>query len=270
MIPTQRFSALICLFALCLAALPSDLLGATQATETRPNVLMIYVDDMGYGDPGCYGGRDIPTPNIDRLAAGGVRFADGYVTAAVCGPSRMGLLAGAYQQRFGCFWNNDLWATFGLTLPKSQKLMPQALAAAGYTTGQVGKWNITPDPRPYVDEAFAVMNWKGAYYPDEDGVLPRCRRTRLPHGTARLGPAPSGRRVPHGSTHTPRRRFPRSPRRQDLLPLSGLQRAAHAAPSPTRSSTRSSSISNMNPIGSMPAWSPSLDENLGRVLDKTP
>ncbi len=48
--------------------------------------------------------------------------------------------------------------------------MPQALAAAGYATGHVGKWNITPDPRPYVDEAFAVMNWKGAYYPDENGT----------------------------------------------------------------------------------------------------
>ena len=139
-------------------------------SSSAPNIVMIFVDDMGYGDPGCYGGRDIPTPNIDRLAAGGVRFTDGYVTAAVCGPSRMGLLTGAYQQRFGCFWNEDLWAKYELTLPDSHKLMPQALAAAGYKTGQVGKWNITPDPRPYVDEAFAVMNWKGAYYPDENGV----------------------------------------------------------------------------------------------------
>jgi len=131
---------------------------------------MIYVDDMGYGDPGCYGGRDIPTPNIDRLAAGGVRFTDGYVTAPVCGPSRMGLLTGAYQQRFGCYWNDDLWAKYGLDLPESQKLMPQALSAAGYKTGHVGKWNITSDARPYVDEAFAVMIWKGAYYPNEEGV----------------------------------------------------------------------------------------------------
>ena len=80
----------------------------SPAAETaKPNIVLIFVDDMGYGDPGCYGGKDIPTPNIDRLAAQGVRFTDGYVTAPICGPSRVGLLTGAYQQRFGCYWNED-------------------------------------------------------------------------------------------------------------------------------------------------------------------
>lgn len=170
MIQSSRFVPLVCVFVLIMSWPARGLLAREPSAAQRPNILMIYVDDMGYGDPGCYGGRDIPTPNIDRLAAGGVRFTDGYVTAPVCGPSRMGLLTGAYQQRFGCYWNDDLWAKHGLTLPESQKLMPQALAAAGYKTGHVGKWNITPNPRPYVDEAFAVMIWKGAYYPNEEGV----------------------------------------------------------------------------------------------------
>ena len=74
---------------------------AVTAAE-QPNIVLIFVDDLGYGDPDCYGGNAIPTPNIDRLAAEGVRFTDGYVTAPVCGPSRVGLLTGAYQQRFGC------------------------------------------------------------------------------------------------------------------------------------------------------------------------
>jgi len=150
-------------------ALPALSRARAARAGRKPNIVMIFVDDMGYGDPGCYGGRTIPTPHIDSLARGGVRFTDGYVTSPVCGPSRLGLLTGAYQQRFGCLWNHDLWPQFGLKVPASQKLIPQALRAAGYATGHVGKWNITPDPKPYVSEAFDVMCWKGAYYPDERG-----------------------------------------------------------------------------------------------------
>ena len=139
------------------------------AKVDKPNIILIFVDDMGYGDPGCYGGKEIPTPNIDRLADGGVRCTDGYVTAPVCGPSRLGLLTGAYQQRFGCYWNNDLWPKYGLKLPPNHLLMPQALKTGGYVTGHVGKWNITEEAKPYVDEAYDVMCWKGAYFPDEQG-----------------------------------------------------------------------------------------------------
>ncbi len=142
---------------------------SSAAENVEPNIVLIFVDDMGYGDPGCYGGRDIPTPNIDGLAARGVRFTDGYVTAPVCGPSRVGLLTGAYQQRFGCYWNEDLWQKYGLRLPDGHKLLPQALRAEGYVTGHIGKWNITPDAKPYVDEAHDVMCWKGAYFPDATG-----------------------------------------------------------------------------------------------------
>ena len=91
---------------LLLTAAALTLAQPSLAAETvKPNIVLIFVDDMGYGDPGCYGGTVIPTPNIDRLAAHGVRFTDGYVTAPVCGPSRVGLLTGAYQQKFGCYWN---------------------------------------------------------------------------------------------------------------------------------------------------------------------
>jgi arylsulfatase A-like enzyme len=73
----------------------------------KPNLLLIFVDDMGYADPGCYGGTLAPTPNIDALAASGVRCTDGYVTSPVCAPSRCGLMTGAYGQRFGMPWNED-------------------------------------------------------------------------------------------------------------------------------------------------------------------
>lgn len=157
----QSARCIVVLVAPLFGIMTANAFAAETAIEpSRPNIVMIYVDDMGYGDPGCYGGKAVPTPNIDRLAAGDVRFTDGYVTAPVCGPSRMGLLTGAYQQRFGCYWNDDLWAKYGLTLPESQKLMPQALSAAGYATCHVGKWNISANPRPYVDEAWDVMIWK--------------------------------------------------------------------------------------------------------------
>ncbi len=68
---------------------------------TRPNVLIFYVDDMGWGQPGCYGGKLAPTPNIDALAKSGVRFTNGYSSGCICSPGRVGLLTGRYQARTG-------------------------------------------------------------------------------------------------------------------------------------------------------------------------
>ena len=73
---------------------------ATAAGNSRPNILVIVGDDMGYGDVGFHGVKDIPTPNLDALAAAGVRFTSGYVSGPYCSPTRAGLLTGRYQQRF--------------------------------------------------------------------------------------------------------------------------------------------------------------------------
>src|SRR5262245_21629002 len=75
------------------------------AAAERPNIVLIVVDDLGYGELGCYGGRDIPTPNIDSLAKTGVRFTSGYVTAPFCAASRAAILTGRYQTRFGFEFN---------------------------------------------------------------------------------------------------------------------------------------------------------------------
>ena len=75
-----------------------------HAAETKPNYVILFADDLGYGDVGYQGG-DVPTPNIDSIAENGVIMTDGYVTCPVCAPSRAGLLSGRYQQRFG-FWDN--------------------------------------------------------------------------------------------------------------------------------------------------------------------
>ena len=74
---------------------------AVLAQSPKPNVLVLYLDDMGWAQPSCYGGKLAPTPNMDSLAANGVRFTDGYVAACICSPSRVGLLTGRYQARTG-------------------------------------------------------------------------------------------------------------------------------------------------------------------------
>ena len=86
-----------------------------------------------------YGGTLLQTPHINKLAREGVRFTDGYATAAVCGPSRSGIITGTYQQRFGMQANPD---GNRYTVPARHKVMPEALSAVGYKTGMFGKWNM--------------------------------------------------------------------------------------------------------------------------------
>lgn len=122
--------------------LPVASFAAVQKPETvgaKPNVLIILADDMGYGDAGFNGCKDIPTPHIDSIAANGVRFTQGYVTAPQCAPSRAGLLTGIDQNRFGCTENHVIEST---GLPSETKLFGSYLKEAGYRTGLVGKWHL--------------------------------------------------------------------------------------------------------------------------------
>jgi len=109
------------------------------ASATKPNVLIFYVDDMGWAQPGCYGGKMAATPNIDALAKGGVRFTAGYSSGCVCSPGRVGLMTGRYQARTG----HDANPTrAGRELLLTETTMAQRLKSAGYTTGIVGKWHL--------------------------------------------------------------------------------------------------------------------------------
>ena len=85
----------------------------------RPNILLIVSDDVGYPDIGIYGSRDIPTPNIDRLAREGIRFTNAYVSGPYCSPSRAGLMSGRYPQRFGYEFNPDGSPDYGLPLTET-------------------------------------------------------------------------------------------------------------------------------------------------------
>ena len=119
---------------LALLALCSSLCAAT-----KPNIVIFYLDDMGWAQPGAYGGKLAPTPNMDRIAAEGVRFTNGYSSGCVCSPGRVGLMTGRYQARTG----HDANPTReGRELLLSEKTMAQHLKPAGYTTGIVGKWHL--------------------------------------------------------------------------------------------------------------------------------
>src|SRR4051812_5782731 len=103
---------------------------------------------MGWAQPGCYGGKMAPTPNIDRIAASGVRFTDGYVSACICSPSRVGMMTGRYQAHSGHDANPN---RPGTELVLTETTFAQRMKEVGYTTAIVGKWHLgdtTPEFLP--------------------------------------------------------------------------------------------------------------------------
>lgn len=140
--------AWITLIALSFSAAPA-------ARAARPNVVLILADDVGYGDLGCYGGRKVQTPNIDRLAAEGRRFTDAHSASAVCTPSRYALLTGEYPFR------KNVWGP----IPNSKPLLidverttiASLLKRAGYATACFGKWHLGFGDRPRIDWNAALQ-----------------------------------------------------------------------------------------------------------------
>lgn len=148
---------------------------AQQLTSaTRPNIILILADDLGYADLGVQGCKDVPTPNIDSIAKNGVRFTNGYVTCPTCSPSRAGLLTARYQQRFGHEFNpkrTDVQPQFGL--PLSEKTMADRLKTVGYATAAFGKWHLgyKPEMHPLrrgFDEFFGFLGGMHSYVDAND------------------------------------------------------------------------------------------------------
>jgi len=113
-----------------------------QARQAPPNIVYIMADDLGYADVSCYGRPDIKTPNIDRIAARGVRFLQGYANSAVCSATRTGLITGRYQYRLRVGLDEPLAANTGVGLPPEHPTLPSLLKRAGYGTTLIGKWHL--------------------------------------------------------------------------------------------------------------------------------
>ena len=153
--------ALLPLLALCVAP------GVGHAQGRRPNIVVIVADDMGYADIGVHGSTDIPTPHIDALAKGGIRFTDAYVSGPFCSPTRAGLLTGRYGQRFGHEFNLGLDPEVGM--PLEETTMADRLKAAGYRTALFGKWHLGAGPRFHpmsrgFDEFFGFLGGEHSYF----------------------------------------------------------------------------------------------------------
>ena len=131
----------------------------------RPNIVLILADDLGYGSLGCYGNTEVKTPNIDRLAAGGMRFTDFHSNGALCSPTRAALMTGRYQQR--CAWVADeelspvfreqrrqnLVQRWAWGISAGELTLPAVLKQAGYRTALIGKWHLG------YDYTFHPMNY---------------------------------------------------------------------------------------------------------------
>ncbi len=111
-----------------------------RADNEKPNVVIIYCDDLGYGDVGCFGAEDIHTPNIDRMAEDGIKFTEFYSASPVCSPSRAALLTGRMPQRMGI--NGVFFPESYTGMPLKEITITNLLKEQGYTTGIVGKWHL--------------------------------------------------------------------------------------------------------------------------------
>lgn len=169
--------------------------GHQKLVAQQPNIMLILSDDAGYADFGFHGSKDFKTPNLDALAASGVKFTQAYVSAAVCGPSRAGLLTGKYQQKFGFEENNvkgymsHSSALMGdeMGLPVDQITVADYLKKLGYKTAIFGKWHMGhadryhPTKRGF-DEFYGFRGGARSYWEMNEAEMQKRSEAKLEKG----------------------------------------------------------------------------------------
>jgi arylsulfatase B len=162
----------------------------SHAAEPPPNIVLLLADDLGYGELGCQGNLQIPTPHIDSIAASGIRFTNGYVTGAYCSVSRAGLMTGRYPMRFG-YEFNPIGAQNedpDAGLPILERTIARHLHDVGYTNALIGKWHLGGHAKYHpirrgFDEFFGFTH-EGHFFvpPPWRGATTWLRRRALPGG----------------------------------------------------------------------------------------
>ena len=161
-----------------------QIISVTAKAIESPNVILIFTDDQGYNDLGCYGSKTIKTPNLDKMASEGIRFTDFYVGASFCSPSRAAPLTGCYPGRVG-FGPGVLRPDADYGLAKDEFTMTEMFKSKGCATKCIGKWHIG-FKKPFLplahgfDEYFGILhNMDAREVDDFDGVMPLYRNDKI-------------------------------------------------------------------------------------------
>lgn len=152
---------------------------ASAAAQTRPNIIFILADDMGYADVGCFGARDYRTPNIDSIAQGGIRLTQAYANSSICSPTRFALITGRYQYRLAGGLHEPISSDRSVGLPPEHPTIPSLMKKQGYRTALVGKWHMGYPPtygplKSGYDRFYGIYTGAADYFTHEikiDGVV---------------------------------------------------------------------------------------------------
>lgn len=162
----------LCLAVLSTAGLLTGIPGCSQKSGQKPNIVLIYADDLGYGDLSCYGQTKFQTPNIDRLAAEGMKFTQHYAGSTVCAPSRCSLMTGLHTGHAQIRGNKEVQPEGQAPMQPNTVTIPTLLKKAGYVSGMFGKWGLgapgsASDPMEFFDEFYGYNCQREAhnYYP---------------------------------------------------------------------------------------------------------
>ena len=175
--------------AIATAASASLLAGGSRAASRgggprKPNIVFILADDLGYADVSCYGRREYRTPAIDQIAAGGMRFLQGYANSAVCSSTRTALITGRYQYRLACGLEEPIGGR-GLGLPPETPTLPSRLKAAGYVTSLIGKWHLGSPPqygplKSGYDHFYGFYAGGSDYFAHDESLIDQSEKAHTP------------------------------------------------------------------------------------------